>query len=84
MRYIRRNWFDIGTMVWAISLLIVGILWVATPAFAKEVGDVDCGMVCSVACDSSDGCESYIPSRGGCDVYCVDGTHFRCPARFRF
>ena len=82
MQYIRRRWFDIGTMVWAISLLVVAILWVATPAFAHEWGDddVDCGMVCSVACDENDGCESYIPGRGGCEVYCEDGTHYRCPS----
>ena len=65
-------------MVWAISLLIVGILWVATPAFAQADDDVDCGMVCGVACDANDGCESYIPGPGGCEVYCQDGTHFRC------
>ena len=53
MQYIRRNWFDVGTMVWAISLLIVGILWVATPAFATADVGVDCGMVCSVGCDNS-------------------------------
>lgn len=81
LRYIRRNWFDIGTMVWAIGLLVVGILWVATPAFAAGGGDdPDCGLVCSVACDSNDGCESYIPGRGGCEVYCMDGTHYRCIA----
>ena len=82
MQYIRRKWFDIGTMVWAISLLVVAILWVATPAIAQEWedDDVDCGMVCSVACDENDGCESYIPGRGGCEVYCEDGTHYRCPS----
>ncbi len=80
MQYIRRNWFDIGTMVWAISLLVVSILWVATPAFADRDHNVDCGMVCSVACDEADGCESYIPGRGGCEVYCEDGTHYRCPS----
>ncbi len=80
MQYIRRNWFDVGTMVWAISLLIVGILWVATPAVAAEEEGVDCGMVCNVACDDDDGCESYIPGAGGCDVYCENGTHHRCPS----
>ena len=79
VQYIRRNWFDIGTMAWAISLLIVGILWVATPAFAAEEEDGDCGVVCSVACDENDGCESYIPGAGGCEVFCEDGTHYRCP-----
>lgn len=79
VQYIRRNWFDIGTMAWAISLLIVGILWVATPAFAGEEEDGDCGVVCAVACDENDGCESYIPGAGGCEVFCEDGTHYRCP-----
>ena len=81
MQYIRRNWFDIGTIVWAIGLLVVGILWVATPAFAGGGGGgPDCGLVCNVACDSNDGCESYISGPGGCHVYCMDGTDFRCPA----
>ena len=86
MQYIRRNWFDIGTIVWAIGLLVVGILWVATPAFAGPGGpgggggSPDCGLVCNVACDSNDGCESYTSGPGGCDVYCMDGTHIRCPA----
>ena len=58
MQYIRKNWFDIGTMMWAIALVAVATLWVASPAFARGGGGggPDCWLWCEEVCQD-DGCE---------------------------
>lgn len=71
-----RKWFDIGTTVWAIALLVVAIIYLTTtPAFARSRG-WDCDTVCSVACSENDGCARYYEAGWGCGVECRDGETY--------
>ena len=73
-----RKWFDIGTTVWAIALLVAAIIYLtATPAFADD--GWDCMLVCSTACNENDGCARAYEASWGCGVECRDGATFTVP-----
>ena len=78
LQYIRRNWFDVGTTVWAISLLVAATLWMAGPAFAYA-GGTDCFGACQAYCEDMGGCDTYIPGGPNCPVECMDGTSETLP-----
>jgi len=70
-----RKWFNIGTTVWAIALLVAAIIYLtATPAFADD--GWDCMLVCSTACNENDGCARYYEGGWGCGVECRDGETY--------
>jgi hypothetical protein len=73
-----KKWFDIGTTIWAIALLVAAIIYLtATPAFAdRGGGGWDCMLVCSVACDGNDGCRRFYEGGWGCGVECRDGETY--------
>ena len=75
----KRNWFDIATTLWAITLVIVAVTWVATPVFAG--GGPNCIGVCveEGLWEDEGGCKTAEYEGGQCGGDCRDGGEWTCP-----
>ena len=70
----KKTWFDIGTAIWAIALLVTALIYVgSSPAFAGGE-DLDCYLACEVECEEDGGCDDYWEGRSGCYVGCREGV----------
>jgi len=76
----KRNWFDIATTLWAVTLVVVAVMWVSAPAFAGGGGGVDCMGSCVELrkCRGEGGCETADYSGGECFGECGDGSSWDC------
>ena len=70
----RRKWFEIVTVIWAMTLVVLGAIHL-TAGDAEARGWVDCGASCGVYCGAvGSGCANYYTMQGcGCMVYCSNG-----------
>jgi len=69
----KRNWFNIVTTAWAITLVLVATTWFVAPAFAFG-DDVDCTGVCADYCgENGSDCDYAYYASGYCDVFCDSG-----------
>jgi len=78
----KRNWFDIATTLWAVTLVVVAVMWVSAPAFAGRGrgGGIDCMGSCVELrkCRGEGGCETAEYSGGECFGECGDGSSWDC------
>jgi len=75
------KWFNILTTAWAIALVLVTVLWVTQPAFARGgFGGDDCSDFCiELKLCGDDGCMPSPPVSGGyCGGDCRGGGDWEC------
>ena len=75
----QRKWFDIGTTAWAITLLVVFVIYLSTSAAyagpRRGEEGLDCYIACEFECEEEGGCDDYWDNSGdGCFVGCREGV----------
>jgi len=76
----KRNWLDIATTLWAITLVVVAVTWIAGPVVAGGGGPCSIGLcIDEDLCADEGGCKNAEYEGGQCGGDCRLGGEWSCP-----